>query len=367
MTIRRKIRYTIMITGPKIGYASGISTHVQNIVESDLKKKYIFKIANFGSGPKIETICKKLKRLMNSYIYFYDQIRGVDLIHVNTALTQKAILRDTVLIMLCKLLKKKCIVQFHSGRNIEMFNKKKELKIIMRFILKNCDECIFLLKQEIKEIRKIFRADNVRQVYNGININEFDKLCKNFHNKDQLVLGYIGRIDAEKGIFESLKVVEILNNYLKIPVKYYVAGYGPSENMLKRAVKELKLENQVHFLGLIKNKEKEKFWEDIDIFLFLTKFHEGIPYAFLESIASGTPVITTRAGGMKEVAELVPEIFIVDPENIIKIISLIKSLKNKSEDFNSLSRLLKKRAKEIFSLENMIKDIDDCYQKALMN
>jgi glycosyltransferase involved in cell wall biosynthesis len=70
------------------------------------------------------------------------------------------------------------------------------------------------------------------------------------------------------------------------------------ENSLRRLVRDLKIEENVHFLG----------WrEDVPALIkqanvmILTSTTEGLPRSVLEAMAVGTPVISTKAGGIIEV------------------------------------------------------------------
>ena len=355
----------ILLIGPQIGYASGISTHIQSIKDSELKNKYKFIVFSAGSGENKETLKQIVNRLISGYIDFIKIANKFDLAHINTALTTKALLRDSVFCFLCKLFRKKILVQFHSGNEIENVLKNKLDNIILKIIFSMSDKCVFLLDKEVNMLKRIFCNDKIRKIYNGIDVSAFEGIKKKFDRKSFLSLGYIGRVNDKKGIFESLKVIKILTYDLHIPVKYYIAGVGPLIPFLMDITKQFKLENHVIFLGLVQNYKKQEFWQQIDIFLFLTNFPEGIPYAFLESLASGTPVITTRSGGLNEIVDLIPESIIVESNEIEHIANLIKELYYNIDQLDKISVSLKKRAKNLFSFDVMLKNIDKCYQEII--
>ncbi|MEJ5359050.1 MAG: glycosyltransferase family 4 protein [Desulfobacterales bacterium] len=360
-----KKRKRILLTGPKIGYASGISTHVKNIIESELRNKYYFEHLPVGSGPEKESKKRKIKRISSNYVHFFKRARTFDLIHINTALTGKALARDFFFCFLCEVLKKRYIAQFHSGEDIKKFLSKKTGRNLFIWMIRKSEKSIFLLKSEVNEVKKIFDPSKIYQIYNGINIHHYKRIKKNFLKDEGIILGYIGRVDESKGVFESIAAIHALINQHHLPLKYCIAGYGPAEILLRRMVNDLKLNNFVTFKGTVQDHAKIQFWEELDIFLFPTKFYEGVPYSFLESLASGTPVITTRYGGMNEIVDLVPECKTVPVGDVDQIVLVIKNMFENRKKMTEISEKIKNRAEKYFSIESMTRNLDLCYEESL--
>jgi glycosyltransferase involved in cell wall biosynthesis len=102
----------------------------------------------------------------------------------------------------------------------------------------------------------------------------------------------------------------------------------------------------------------------MDLFI-LSSHSEGCSISLLEAMASGKPVIATRVGGNPELVLEGKTGFLVppaEPEKLAeKIIFLLKNedLRLKMGDEG------RKRAKEKFSLEVMIKNYEELYSKVL--
>jgi glycosyltransferase involved in cell wall biosynthesis len=94
----------------------------------------------------------------------------------------------------------------------------------------------------------------------------------------------------------------------RVPGVMYLAVGGGSvegnyEPELRKLVREFALEDDVVFAGQQDHKELYKWLSAADVFCLATS-NEGWANVFLEAMACGLPVVTTRVGGN---AEAVPE------------------------------------------------------------
>jgi glycosyltransferase involved in cell wall biosynthesis len=78
-----------------------------------------------------------------------------------------------------------------------------------------------------------------------------------------------------------------------------IAGDGPLRKDLEAFTTKLHLDRRVTFVGALP--DSAKFLSDLDIFV-LSSLSEGLPISLLEAMASGLPIVSTRVGGVDEVA-----------------------------------------------------------------
>lgn len=115
-----------------------------------------------------------------------------------------------------------------------------------------------------------------------------EKIGKNFL--------YFGRFSSEKGIatliraFGELKGGETLS----------LVGFGPEEERLRALTKELGLEEVVRFLGPVYGEDLQVLLRGARAVVVPSEWYENTPYALLETLASGTPVIASRVGSLPE-------------------------------------------------------------------
>ncbi len=80
-----------------------------------------------------------------------------------------------------------------------------------------------------------------------------------------------------------------------------IAHDGPLRDTLEALAAELKLEN-VRFLGRVPPAEIPKLYADAEIYL-TTPNLDCMPGSLLECLASGLPIVATKAGGIPYIVE----------------------------------------------------------------
>lgn len=118
-------------------------------------------------------------------------------------------------------------------------------------------------------------------------------------SEDKLTLLFVGRLISRKG---ADLAVEALAATDRDDVELLVAGTGRLENDLKQLARERGIDDRVQFLGYVPDEDLPLLYASTDATLF-TSNYEGFGLVFLESLASGTPVIGTPAGGIPDIVE----------------------------------------------------------------
>jgi len=111
-------------------------------------------------------------------------------------------------------------------------------------------------------------------------------------------LGFLGNIEADKGIFEFLEVLLLLQ---KEGDDICAIIAGPFRNKVIEALvmdKIAKLGN-VQYVGPKYGAEKNEFFDSIDVLLYPTK-NDAEPLTVLESMAHGVPVLARSRGCLDE-------------------------------------------------------------------
>ena len=141
-------------------------------------------------------------------------------------------------------------------------------------------------------------------VPNAIDVAAFtNQISEKINHSSEITLVYIGRLVDTKGIKEGIEALALLKQQGYQNLKFNIAGTGPYEQSLKDLAINLNINDSVEFMGPVFGEQKIQFWNHATILVFPTYFDEGLPYTLLEALASGTPSITTRVGGIPEVIE----------------------------------------------------------------
>lgn len=108
---------------------------------------------------------------------------------------------------------------------------------------------------------------------------------------------FLGRIGHRKGAFDLLQAFAALPPELRSRARLVFAGDGEVET-LREAAKPYGDSVQVH--SWIDAAQRDALLAQSDVFA-LPSYHEGVPMALLEAMATGLPVITTSVGGIPDV------------------------------------------------------------------
>jgi glycosyltransferase involved in cell wall biosynthesis len=146
---------------------------------------------------------------------------------------------------------------------------------------------------------------------NGVDLEKFKPVPRDEARRvlglppDCRVLVSVGTLVERKGFH---RVIEVLPALLpRFPDLRYliVGGAGPEGDIaarLKAQVAKAGLESRVHFLGAYAPERLKIPYSAADVFVLATGY-EGWANVFLEAMACGLPVVTTRVGGNAQVVD----------------------------------------------------------------
>jgi D-inositol-3-phosphate glycosyltransferase len=122
--------------------------------------------------------------------------------------------------------------------------------------------------------------------------------------KDGLILLYVGRIDPLKGVDRLLEAAAYLKTQQTVKV-IVVGGDTPPSNeeiRLHRLVASLNIQDQVTFAGRVEQGQLPLYYSAVDA-LVIPSYYESFGLVALESLACGTPVISTSVGAIDDIVK----------------------------------------------------------------
>jgi len=114
-----------------------------------------------------------------------------------------------------------------------------------------------------------------------------------------LTLLFLGGLKLRKN---PAFLLNLLNNLKNNRVKLVFAGTGPLLKKLKKQTRQMNLDNQVEFLGYIKEADKLKVYQSADI-LLLPSLKEGFGMTIAEAASCGIPSIGANHYSITEIIE----------------------------------------------------------------
>ena len=184
----------------------------------------------------------------------------------------------------------------------------------------------------------------------GIDINEFTSKKNGLEPNLGRAILFVGRLEEHKGIQYLLPAFKEVKEEIK-NVRLVIIGEGSLHNEMKKHAKDNELENDVTFLGVIKNKDMPQYFRAVDLTIVPSittkKFEEQVGMANIQSMACGVPVVSTYCGGIPEYVKH-NETGILVPERDVDCLAnaIIKLLKN-----DELRKKLGKNARK-YAVEN---------------
>ena len=189
------------------------------------------------------------------------------------------------------------------GTDITLVGSHPTYKPAVEFSINNSD-VVTAVSNNLKETtNKLFNiTKDIKVIYNFIDVEKYENAHKEECKRIALAQPH-ERIFTHVSNFRPVKrvedVVRVFGEVRKeIPSKLLMIGEGPERAKAEKLVKELKLSEDVFFLG--NSTEVAKILCYTDVFL-LPSQTESFGLAALEAMAAGTAVISTNTGGLPEV------------------------------------------------------------------
>ncbi|MCK4546907.1 MAG: glycosyltransferase family 4 protein [Candidatus Eisenbacteria sp.] len=212
------------------------------------------------------------------------------------------------------------------------------------------------------------KHSRIERVYNGVDLAEYspasnaEELRRNLGLEEgEKAIGIIGRLDAQKRhdlFLEAAREVHARHG----EARFLVVGDGALRASLEAMAGRLGIESVVRFLGY--REDMPAVLGALDVVVFSSS-HEGMPFAMLEAMAMGKPVVTSDVFGISEVIRDGHTGRLVAPGDSRAIAEALTDLLKSAER----TRLLGARARETiaggFTLEGMRRRTAELYESLI--
>src|SRR5699024_6794917 len=229
---------------------------------------------------------------------------------------------------------KDLFVFFHGGRFDSKFEGLGRLSWLYTRILNKPDKFFFLSEVQKKGFLKRV-GDYPVSIYN--NYSSSDEGLSRKEGEGIFTFLFVGRVVREKGIYELIEAVKLLQETGYNNFHLAIVGDGSDLSDIKKKIKANKLGEIISLYGFLGGDKLNRMYLESN-WLVLPTYHEGFPYVFIESMRAGLPMITTRSGALTRlVTENVNGLFV------------------EAKDVNSLYKKMK------FVLDEKLNLSDNCY------
>lgn len=190
--------------------------------------------------------------------------------------------------------------------------------------------------------------EKITMLYNDIQIERFSNdaqvatrgqfLAKHGLPGDALVLLLVHRLSPVRRTLMYLEpmLISLAKQASRHNWILVIAGGGSELEAAKALALRLDLSNHIIFLGNVPNRDIPSLYSVADVFVHPT-YTEGFPRVLIEAMAAGLPIVTTDAGGTRQILGLQQLNFVTDKNNPIEFSCKTIELINQSDYWPILS------------------------------
>lgn len=346
----------VLMTGVDKNRLGGMWTVANNYISSKSYNKevdltYIATSTNGNFVKRTILMIKafiKIKRELSKNKY--------DLVHIHMA-EKGSTFRARIITKIAKKHKTKVIIHMHAGPFVDWYNslnvkKKKKIKELLSL----ADLVLVLGEYWKKSLTKIVDKNKIKVLYNGVKMPK-----KNSYNINGKFITYMGVLKKEKGIYDLINAIKIIDN--KLDKKYIIKLCGIDlEGNIQKYVDENGLNKRIELVGWVNETKREEIYKNT-ILNILPSYYEALSMTVIESMANGIPIITTDISTMYEVLNNKEQL--IRPGDVNSLAELILKLVEDKPRLKEISSCSYKRCKEYFNVESSINNTIKLYSNII--
>src|SRR5574344_287687 len=236
-------------------------------------------------------------KLRNSY---FPLIKAINKIRPDIVLTGSDVPNIILSAAKCFICKNtKIVLSQHNYLNNEssIIINKKITQEIYHYFYKKADLVIGVSEGIVNFLQNDINITKVKKIYNPINVENIKKRSEKFiDNLPDDYIFFAGRLSVVKNIPLLLRAfANVVNKYPKLQL--LIAGEGAEKDNLVKLIKELSIERNCKFVGVVDTCPYIVHSKA----LMLVSFSEAFPVSLLESFSLNVPIIVTPTKGALEI------------------------------------------------------------------
>lgn len=237
-------------------------------------------------------------------------------------------------------------------------------KFLTRFAYKHAEliACGSMVKKNLVDFfsipdEKVTVIRNAIAPFDGLVVK--DETIEKLRREGCFIVGNIGRLSEQKGMEYYIQALpEVLKKHPK--THFLIIGAGELENSLKEQARQLKFENNLHFLGY--RSDIQNLISQLDL-VVLSSLWEGLPLAPIEAFSVGKTVVATAVDGTVEIVEDGKSGRLIEPKKPEQIAENVIWMIEHPEEKKLMEQEAKKHYEQEFSIERLSKAYIDFYER----
>jgi len=217
-------------------------------------------------------------------------------------------------------------------------------------------------------LRYGFPAARTELIYNGADLTRFRPLTGAERDPvraamalggdpwpaDAVLACTVARLSPQKGLFDLLDAVPaVLSRFPQ--ARFVIVGDGELREPIRKHIAAAGLQGQVRLAGSRPLDEVATWLGAADLFVLSSRY-EGLPFALIEAMAAGCPVVATDVGGVGEVVADESAGYLVPPADPPKLADAINRIVGDPQARRAMASAARARVLGSFT-------VDECYEK----
>lgn len=321
---------------PPVHGSSMMSMYIKNskLINDNARCDYV----NLSTSRSMDEIqkfsIKKIFRFLYSYLktFIYLVTRRYDTCYLATSCFGIPFLKDAPFVLMCKLFCNNVIIHFHN-KGMKEYSSKPFYKWIYHLVYKHTT-VILLSELLYDDVKGVIKKEQVRICPNGIpELINSPKTESKKNNPIPTIL-FLSNLIESKEVICLLDACKILRDQGCEFICNLVGGETKEIN-IERINKEISnrgLGTYVFYKGRAYGLEKERYYNNADIFVFPTYYaQECFPVVLLEAMQHRLPCVSSYEGAIPEIIEHGYNGLLCNPHDVDSLAHCLKNLINNKE------------------------------------
>lgn len=325
-----------------------------------------------GNRPENNNIFKKfLFPVYDTVRLIYKLFRySYDIIHLNPSLLKNSIIRDSFYLLVLNIFgySSRTVIFFRGWDEniIRRLGRSVLLKGIFLLLYQNVGKILVLATSFKQQLIELGIKEERVMVTTTMYKRSKDIIWENKNNGNGMInVLFMSRFVKNKGLNITCRVMKLMVESGYKNVRFILAGEGPEENKLYSFIDNNKLNEFVSLTGYVAGKLKNEVLAEGDIFLFPTKYVEGLPNAILEAMGAGLAIISTYVGGIPEVVEDGVNGFLHDSDDPRVFFNSVKKLIDNRHLLKDMQKRNRLKAENNYEASIVAKKIEGIYREII--
>jgi glycosyltransferase involved in cell wall biosynthesis len=225
----------------------------------------------------------------------------------------------------------------------------------IRKMLSNADALVGQSRNTVQHVRDIYGVDRRVELI-PLGIERPPAIVRPARSEFGLperafVMTTVGRIVPRKA---TVQLVRALQHASLAAAHLVIVGEGPDAAAVCRVAAEAGVQNRVHLLGPLADRDKYRVLSTSDVFVS-TSQHEGFGLVFLEAMAMGLPIVCYDNGGQTDYLSTQETGYVIHLNDLDAFTRALVDLSHSEAARTAIGACNRKRAEQYF--------IDTCAQR----